>query len=75
MKMPLCMRLASFFVSMAMCLAWPVAMSNIVEEHKTNDVRCQSQTTNDQHKLRVRDVRLLDESLNGFQEDSDAERN
>lgn len=48
-----------------------MAVSDVVEEDKTNKVRGQTEGTDDKNKLRLGDFLRLDESLNGFEEDGE----
>lgn len=64
-------------VSMAMSVrvaAVAVAtMAVVVEEEETDDVGGKTETSYYQHKLRVADFLRLDEALNGFKEDGEAQ--
>jgi hypothetical protein len=44
----------------------------VVEEEKTDDVGGKTETSYNQHKLRVADFLRLDETLDGFKEDGKA---
>jgi hypothetical protein len=45
------------------------AMAVVVEEEETDDIGGKTETSYNQHKLRVADFLRLDETLNGFKED------
>lgn len=45
------------------------AMAMVVEEEKTDDVGGKTETSYNQHKLRVANFLRLDETLNSFKED------
>lgn len=68
-----------FFCSMLLVamtvtfFAVAMAVANVVEEDQPNNVRSQTHTAHDQDELRIRDVRLLDKALDGFEEDGDAQ--
>ena len=47
------------------------AVSMVVEEEQTDDVRCETKRTDDKDKLRVRDFLRLDKALDGFEEDGE----
>lgn len=47
-----------------------VAMAVIVEEEKADDVRCQTEGTDDKHELRMGDLQVwLDKPLDRFKKD------
>lgn len=50
------------------------AMSVVVEEEQSHNVRSQSQASNNQDELWLRDLLRFHEALNGFKEDAHAER-
>lgn len=49
-------------------------MSVVVEEEQSHDVRSQSQASDNQDELRLRDLLRLHEALDGFEEDAHAQR-
>lgn len=49
------------------------AMAMVMEEEKTDDVGGKTETPDNQHELRVTDFLGLDETLNGFKEDGEAQ--
>lgn len=48
-----------------------VAMSNVVEEHETNNVRGETQRSDDEDELGLRYLLGFNESLNGLKEDGE----
>lgn len=53
--------------------AGPMAVSNVVEENETNEVRCETEGTDNENELGLRDFLGFDESLNGFKEDGETQ--
>lgn len=49
------------------------AMAVVVEEEETDDVGGETETSYNQHKLRVADFLRLDETLNRFKEDGETQ--
>jgi hypothetical protein len=50
-------------------------MSVVMEQEKTDDVRCQTERANNKDNLWVRDFLWFDESLYRFEEDGKTQRN
>lgn len=50
-----------------------VAVSMIMEEEETEDVRCKAKAAYDKHQLRIGDFLRFDESLDCFEEDGKAQ--
>jgi len=50
------------------------AVSMVVEKEQSHNVRSQSQASNNQDELRLRNLLRLHEALNGLEEDAHAQR-
>lgn len=50
-----------------------VAMSVIVEEEESEDVRCEAKATDDKDQFRVGDLLRFDESLDRLEEDGETQ--
>jgi hypothetical protein len=53
--------------------SWSMAMPYIVEEYKTNEVRGETEGTNNENELGLRNLLRFDESLDGFEEDRETQ--
>jgi hypothetical protein len=68
------------FLSMGVLVArtvrmatWSVAVSDVVKQHETDNVRGKTHGSDDQDQLGLRHLLRLDESLNSFEEDGQTE--
>ena len=52
-----------------------VAMTVVVEKKQAEDVRCQTEATDDKYEFWVRDLLGFDKALNRVEEDGEAEGN
>jgi hypothetical protein len=62
----------SVWVAMGVTAVAVASVAVVVEEEKTDDVGGKTETSYNQHKLRVADFLRLDETLDGFKEDGKA---
>ena len=53
--------------------SWSMAVSYIVEKYKTNEVRGETEGTNNENELGLRNFLGFDESLDGFEKDRETQ--